>query len=83
MAKSSCVVPPDKSVLQGIGFRCETGGNWSSRERVEGIAFGLYGIHSSAACLTREAREIYRPIHTRLKEEERLINTWRIQGGMS
>ena len=33
MAKSSCVVPPDKSVLQGMGFKCETIGNWSSREK--------------------------------------------------
>ena len=33
MAKSSCVVPPNKSMLQEMGFRRETGGNWSSREK--------------------------------------------------
>ena len=38
MASHLVVITPDKPVLQGggleaIGFSCETGGNWSSREK--------------------------------------------------
>ena len=33
MANPLVVVTPDKPVLQGMGFSCETGGNWSSREK--------------------------------------------------
>ena len=33
MASRLVVVTPDKSVLEGMGFSCETGGNWSSKEK--------------------------------------------------
>ena len=33
VASRFVVVTPDKYMLQGMGFRCETGGNWSCRKK--------------------------------------------------
>ena len=33
VASRLVVVTPDNPVLQWMGFSCETGGNWSSREK--------------------------------------------------
>ena len=83
MASSSCVVPPDKSVLPGMGFRCDTGGNWSSREKELKILHLDYIANTPVPPVKRGKKETYRPIRTRLKEEGKVINTWRIQGEMS
>ena len=41
-----------------MGFSYETEGDWSAEKKVEGIAFGLYGIHSGATRLMTEEADL-------------------------
>ena len=74
------IVTPDKCVLQGVGFSCETGGNWSIRKKESKVMHLDCMVYTLVLPVYWGKGQIYRPIHTLLKEEGRVIDSRRIQG---
>ena len=72
MARRLAVVTPEKSMLQNMGFSCETEGNWSSREKESKVLHLDYGMHSSATYLIRDGTDL--SAHTYASEEGRESN---------
>ena len=81
MVSRFVVVTPDKSVLQEMGFSCETRGNWSSREKESKV---VHLDYKACTLVPSGKGQIYRFIHRRLKQERAVIDSWRIHiAGMS
>ena len=75
-------VTSDKTALQGMGFSSETGGKWSSEEKYSKVCISI--IRHTLQChqSNEEKDRSIRP-YILIAEEERVIDSWCIQGGMS